>query len=191
MTESGPSLTFEAVLRREHFADLSAQTMKRFGAIRWTAYLGISYLVATFFAVFGLMRLSRSAARPVDQSSWLGPDELVLMAFMAGALMTLVLVWGMNRLVQYGYVRGVLREGGSYLGRRRYTLDDQGIRAVGEHGDALTRWSAILELTETPQTFLLWTDPGAAVMVPRDAFNGDEELTRFVAFVKARVATTP
>jgi hypothetical protein len=93
----------------------------------------------------------------------------------------------MSRTIKAAYLAGALREGGSYLGARRYALDEEGIMAEGAHGHALTRWSAMLEMTEAANTYLLWTDPGVAVMVPKEAFADEGTRERFTALVADRI----
>lgn len=183
-----PSMTFDAVMQREHFADFSAQSMKRFSHVRARVnrLQGIAYLVVAFLATLAFLRLIDSVARPIDRAAWLGPGEVVLLALMSGMLMALLLTWLMSRTLNAAYLAGAFREGGSYLGPRRFALDQDGISAEGTHGRSLTRWSAILEMTEAPQTYLLWTDPGAAVMVPKDAFGDAAQHAAFKDFVIAR-----
>lgn len=183
------TMTFDAVVRREHFAELVARSRKRFGRSRLPAYQGIAFLAAIFLVAFSLMQLIGSVALPIDRTAWLGPTEVVLLAFVSGTLLAQFLMWLMSRTINAGYIASALRDGGIYLGSRRYSLDDEGIKTEGSHGRWLTHWSAMMELTEAPSTFLLWTDPGAAVMVPKDAFKDEPARAAFVEFVKNRIQT--
>lgn len=182
-----PFMEFDAVLRREHFADFSQAIKKRFGSSRSSTLQGISYLVVSMFATLGLVLLVDSVARPIDPKAWLGPGEVVMLALMVGMLATLLLGWLMSRTINATYLASAFREGGSYLGPRHFTLDEEGIEADGTHGHALTRWSAMLEMTEAASTYLLWTDPGAAVMVPKDAFQDEPTRAAFEQFARARM----
>lgn len=182
-----PLMEFDAVLRREHFAELGAQSVKRFSRGRAIRYQGIAYLAVTFLATLAFLRLVDAVARPIDRTAWLGPGEVVLLALISGMLLALALTWLMSRTINATYLAGALREGGSYLGARHYALDEDGIRAEGAHGHALTRWSAMLEMTEAASTYLLWTDPGAAVMVPKDAFQDEPTRAAFEQFARARM----
>lgn len=185
-TEDG-FLTFEGVLERMHFAEFSAVSVKAFSGRGRGA--GILFLVAVFVATLGFLKWTDQVAVPIDPEAAFGPRELVLVALATGMLMALVLTWVMSCSINAAFRSGALRDGGSYLGPRRYTLTSDGVEIAGAHGRSLTRWSAIMKMTETPHTYLVWTDPGAAVMVPKDAFaRSDLTAEAFHAFVEKKIA---
>ncbi len=180
-------MSFEALLRREHFADFSAATQKRLGTGVWNARMRIAYLVGVFALTLVFMRLADRVALPLYPESWLGPGEVTVLALVAGLVLTFVLTAAMTQQLRRDYAGRALRDGGSYLGHRNFSLTGEGISAEGPHGRWTTYWSAIQELTEAPSTLMLWTDPGAAIMVPKDAFASDDDRTRFQALVAERI----
>lgn len=185
---SEPMMRFDAVVRRQHFAELSGVASKRFGGVKVPLAISLGFIALTFTATLGLVRLSDEVARPLDRTALIGPAEVVVMALLVGMAITLALIALVSRAVRATYGRDALRDGGSYLGHRTFALEDAGIRIVGAHGEMLTRWSAITDVSETPQTLLLWTDPGAAIMVPKDAFADDAARAEFRRMVEAQLA---
>lgn len=180
-------LTFEGVLKRMHFAEFSAASVKAFSSKGRGA--GIVFLVAVFVATLGFLKRTDQVAVAIDPLAAFGPRELVLVALATGMLMALVLTWVMSRAINAAFRSGALRDGGSYLGPRQYMLTSDGVEIAGAHGRSLTRWSAIMKMTETPHTYLLWTDPGAAVMVPKEAFEAGPVGARvFVDFVAEKIS---
>lgn len=125
----------------------------------------------------------------IDPQAAFGPRELVLVALATGMLMALVLTWVISRAINAAFRSGALRDGGSYLGPRRYTLTSDGVEITGAHGRSLTRWSAFTDMSEADNTYLVWTDPGAAVMVPKNAFaTSDLTAEAFQSFVEKKIA---
>lgn len=183
------TLQFDAVLRRQHFADFSKVSQKRVVNLgRLQLVYTLAYGLVAFVATLAFLRAADHVAIPIDYDAMIGPGELVVFALVFGMVMSLVLWTAIARAAMSRYLERGFREGGSYLGARHYTLDARGIAAEGRNGYSLTLWTAVLEMTEAPDTVLLWTDPVAAVMVPKDAFATAEARERFNAFVAARLA---
>lgn len=181
-------LVFDGELRREHFAEFSAATQKRLGRGGAINLIAVAYLTAVFILTIALLRLADHVAIPIDPEQWLGPGEVALLAFMAGVLLTFAFVAAWARMAQTNWAARILREGGSYLGARRFTLDSTGITSQGGYGRSTTNWSAVLEMTEGRSVLLLWTDPGAAVIVPIDGIDPDR-LPTLKSVIAARIAT--
>lgn len=190
MDASNEPLVFDGDLRREHFAEFSAATQKRLARSGAINLIAVAYLTAVFILTITLLRLADHVAIPIDPKQWLGPGEVALLAFMAGVVLTFAFVVAFARMAQTNWAARILREGGSYLGARRFTLDSNGITSEGGHGRATTNWSSVLEMTEGRSTLLLWTDPGAAVIVPVDAIDADR-LQTLKNVIAARIATHP
>lgn len=179
-------LRIEAVVRREHFAELSTVAGKQLARGGSMLPIGVGYWIAVGIVALALFRFADANLVAIDADSF-GPSEVVLIALLSGAITTLLLQWLMARRIAARHRNLSLREGGSYLGPRTFTLDADGLRIEGAHGMTLTRWPVIVEVSETAQTLLLWTDPGAAIMVPKDAFASDADRAAFVALVEARI----
>ena len=81
----------------------------------------------------------------------------------------------------------LLRLDGGMRGPCRFEADDAGMLVEGASSSLRMRWFGITHMTDAQHTMLLWTDPGAAIMVPRDAFANDAERAAFVAFAEARI----
>lgn len=182
-----PLMQFDAVLRREHFNEFSGAFQKKFAHVAGGLLNGLAWIVPLLALMLAFAEWASRAGMPRDPNATFGPLEISMLAVLGGILMTLLLSWFFARRQMKAYKDGTLRDGGSYLGERRFTLDSDGITSQGAHGQALTRWSAMIEMSEAPNTYLLWTDPGAAVMVPKDGFENAEERQRFEAIVAAQL----
>lgn len=171
-------LTFDAIVRQEHYADLCRSASERVPK-RLLRPIGIAFtlLFGGVLAVLWLM------AKYSAEYAFLA--ELSLLAYVGGVVSIGMLTLAVFRAQQ----RGQLREEGSFLGRRRFTLDEEGIRLDGAYGHALTRWTAFTDMSEADNTYLVWTDPGAAVMVPKAAFEASSITAEaFRAFAEKKIA---
>lgn len=171
-------LTFDAIVRQEHYADLCRSASERVPK-RLLRPIGIAFtlLFGGVLAVLWLM------AKYSPEYAYLA--ELSLLAYVGGVVSIGMLTLAVFRAQQ----RGQLREEGSFLGRRHFTLDEEGIRLDGAYGHALTRWTAFTDMSEADNTYLLWTDPGAAVMVPKAAFDASSITAEtFRAFAEKKIA---
>jgi hypothetical protein len=64
------------------------------------------------------------------------------------------------------------------------TLGDQGVDIRTPHWDALTRWSGIISVDETPGHVFIKIDASSAYTVPVRAFADEEARRRFVQVAK-------
>lgn len=183
---SPTALSVEGVVRREHFAELSRTAMNKFARGGSYLLIGVAFWIVMLVAALALFRFADAHLVAIDPDS-VGPTEVVLIALLTGVVSMFLLQWLVARSIAARQLASALREGGSYLGPRTFTLDAEGVRIEGAHGMTLTRWPVIVDVTQGAETLLLWTDPGAAIMVPRDAFADDAERAAFVAFVEARI----
>lgn len=174
-----PVMSFDAVVRRENFIELCTATSRRVqpDLVRRTA---IASIVVGALALASVILVDRTLPRFTSIAS------AALYGFCAGALLVTLGWYYLGMRQRNSQVRG--RD--SYFGPRRFRLDDEGVHVEGSFGRSLIRWSAMMELTEASNTFLLWTDPGAAVMVPKDAFAGDAARAAFVEFVNKHIPTS-
>lgn len=164
-------LTLEGVVNHEHFRQFVAQATVRGTDRNASTAPGIGFLVVTFLATFGFLQWAGRVARPIDRTAWIGPGEVAALALLTGMLLSLGLMWLISRNANAGYSLRMLRDGGSYIGPRQFVLDDSGITVSGAHGFSTTRWSVISDMTDSPDAYLLWTDPGAALMIPKAALS--------------------
>lgn len=171
-------MELQGKLEQRHFVDLckSVKTPDYPQHRRRLGLMFVSVFAGLIVAMTILPRLDLVSHEQV---------ELSLLSFLCGALLSAV--WSIALLRNEQSV--LVREDGGTLGRRRFELNDTGIAVEGAHGHSLMRWSCITELTEAPHTFLLWTDPGAAIMVPKEAFADDAAREAFKALVIERIAT--
>ncbi len=182
-----PLMSFEAMLRPEHFMDFSKAVIQHLARCRPLPY-SFGLLFVAIVASIGFQWLADDVAIPLVKDARLGPREVALLAFASGTVLAFFYVWLMGRRLTRDYAEKALREGGSYIGPRRFTLTNVGVSSAGPHGHSTTYWSAIVVLTEAPATLLLWTDPGAALIVPKEAFASLDERKRFETYVLERIA---
>lgn len=183
---SPTALSVEGVVRREHFAELSRIVGKTLAKGGWLLPIAIAYWIVVLVAALALFRFADANLVAIDEQAH-GTSTIVLLALLAGVLATFGLQVLIARSIAARQHRTMLREDGSYLGPRTFTLDAEGVRIEGAHGMTLTRWPVIMDMTQGAETLLLWTDPGAAIMVPKDAFANEAERAGFVAFAEARI----
>jgi hypothetical protein len=120
-----------------------------------------------------------------------GRGPLALASFLVGVGTLLVSVTWATRLF-----RGASfpEEGGLTLGRVHMELSTEGIHTERDHSTALTRWSALREVTRTDTHLFLWVDALSAYILPlRDLPEGlDAEavVERMQAFAGRPTITT-
>lgn len=172
MTQSATE-TFDGTITFQHYLELSKAAQKRRKHPRGAPMLALWLaLVAAFSA--GIAILTKLAGDRMDGFGF---------GLVTGILLLLVIIAVASRF----YNQRMFRDDGSVLGLRRYRLDGEGIYAEGAHGYAMTRWSAVTDETETANAVLLWTDPAAAVVVPKEALGDAAAVASFRAYVSARI----
>ena len=180
-------MTFEGVVRREHYAELTAacQTKVVIGRRGWD-YAAV-YLVPLIVLGFAFAIWADHAAVPPAGTAGFGPSHIALIALSTGLLGALLITHVSSRWQDDDFNRTALLDDGSVLGPRRVTLDTNGIALEGSYGFTHLKWPAIGRMTEAENTYLLWTDPMVAIMVPKDAFADAAQRAAFVAFVNERL----
>lgn len=77
----------------------------------------------------------------------------------------------------------VVEKGGMALGPVDLVFDGTGVAYRKPNYQSLMRWSGILDFYEQPNTFLLMTDRTAAILVPKSAFDTEQEAEAFRDYV--------
>lgn len=165
--------SFEGTITFQHYLELSKAAQKRRKHPRGASMVGLWLaLVAAFTAAISVL------------PKLLG-DRLEGFGFglLTGVLLLLVIIAVASRF----YGQRMFRDDGSVLGLRHYRTDGEGIHTEGAHGYAMTRWSAMTDVSETASAVFLWTDPGAAVVVPKDALSDAAAVAAFVTDVRKRI----
>jgi hypothetical protein len=80
----------------------------------------------------------------------------------------------------------LLREGPSGMQPYQQTIrvDAEGLHAESPRGSSVTKWSAVEKVEEGESAAYLYINPVSAYMLPRRAFAGAEEYSRFVSEVR-------
>jgi len=81
----------------------------------------------------------------------------------------------------------MLKDNGPNRGERTITFASAEIKNVSRLAEGRTAWAAIEEISSYKGILVLWTDPGAGIIVPLDALGVVSE-EQFVSFVKAQIA---
>ena len=82
--------------------------------------------------------------------------------------------------------REILREGVN-IGAMTFEADERGLVIASSLVRSTYAWSAFEELAEAERSLFLVVDPGAAVILPKDAFGGEPDLLAFKALAGPRV----
>jgi len=82
----------------------------------------------------------------------------------------------------------MLREDGPYRCERVIKFAEEEIESVSPLMAIRTAWAAVEDVSTHKDILVLWTDPGAGIIVPRRAVGDEREERRFVQFVKAQIA---
>jgi hypothetical protein len=185
----GTERTYSGTLEQQHFAEFGrvvGQRLKMTWRSNWLGFV-VSWL-GGMGATFAVIRFAEAQLMPRARAQMFGSAEVAVLAVLTGAAMMLV-VWALvARAQRRFYLANALREGGSYLGPRRYVMAVDGLRIEGPHGTSTNFWHAIGEVTEAPLSVLVWTDPGAAIMVPKNAVGDAAAVAAFITDVRARIA---
>jgi hypothetical protein len=80
--------------------------------------------------------------------------------------------------------------GAGVIGRRRLTLEDDGLRATHAFGESFLRWSAISGTVRTERHLFVMAGAQLGIPIPRAAFGTAGELDAFAAEVERRRAVT-
>jgi hypothetical protein len=89
--------------------------------------------------------------------------------------------------------RGIVRRsaaGSGVIGRRRLTLEDDGLRATHAFGESFLRWSAISGTVRTERHLFVMAGAQLGIPIPRAAFATAGELEAFAGEVERRRAVT-
>lgn len=188
-TDGVAERAYSGTLERQHFAEFGRVVGQRLKMSRRSNLLAsiVSWLLI-MAATFAVIRFAEAHLVPRTRLQSFGTAEVAVISVLAGAGMML-LVWVLvARAQQRHYLAHALQEGGSYLGPRRYVLTTNGLRIEGPHGASTNFWHAIIDVTEAPLSVLVWTDPGAAIMVPKNAIGDAAAVATFTDDVRGRMA---
>lgn len=174
------------VVTTRNFADLSHAAPARVGPPKPDRKWMIAFIVLAAMATLAWMRFV-DIYGPQDDSASLNLKTITVLSSLLGVLLMLggIVVWHHNQLK--AFAERAVRDGGVVVGPRTLSISDDGITIDGETVRSLTRWSAIQEISEPGETILIWTDPGAAILVPKSAFATNEARQNFVAEILKRI----
>lgn len=81
-----------------------------------------------------------------------------------------------------------LRPGGVMLGHRTLTMSRDGLRIEASNFEARYTWAIFDTITVHKTIVVLWTDPAAGVLIPKDAFENPEARAAFVEQATSHIA---
>jgi hypothetical protein len=87
------------------------------------------------------------------------------------------------------FIRSTLRDGPHHTGLGHHVLElsPEGLADKGEHGEMTIRWSGVGRVREDADYVYLYTQPDAALVVPKRAFAQPNEALEFVSDARRRV----
>lgn len=190
MTEpASAERAYSGTLERQHFAEFGRVVGQRLKLARRSNLLAaIASWILVMAAVVAVIQFAEAQLLPRTRGQTFRAAEVATIAVLVGAGMTLAVWVLVTRAQQRFYLANALREGGSYLGPRRYVIAADGLRIEGPHGHSTNYWREIVDVTEAPLSVLVWTDPGAAIMVPKNAIGDPVVVAAFIEDVRARMA---
>jgi hypothetical protein len=83
----------------------------------------------------------------------------------------------------------VVKSDGPTMSEHRVSVAEDGIRSSSRHIDHVYRWSAFEGLTVHDGVIVLWTEPGAGALVPRNAFANPAAEAAFLEAVRGQMAS--
>ena len=146
-------------------------------------------IIRTLFVLFSLLliagvvfRASLPPARPISYaptssgaSSWSTLLALVLPVVIFGVIYALALQTNKKARIESPIFRHP----------NTVTLATSDIRSECGPTTTTVRWQGISRVANTPQHLFIFTQPKNAFIVPRRAFDSDEEFARFADFARA------
>lgn len=76
---------------------------------------------------------------------------------------------------------------GYVLGPREHAFDDDGVHTIAPHYESLVRWSAVIEVVESPLLVLFMLDTAAALAVPKRVLEPSGGLEKLRTLLPARL----
>jgi hypothetical protein len=180
------SRTYAYTVGQEHWAVYFKAAQRRLARLapRWPRAVFVLLWLACMAAYVLLIRYGYLLSpRRIDPAAF-------GFAFALGALFlwgaASVYFWLANRRAkQYA-----LKPSGLNLGPRQLTVDEPGIVSRGSTDTTTIAWRAFDEVELLSNIIVLWVEPIAGVIVPRDAFDAPEAEAAFLADVRARIGRT-
>lgn len=74
---------------------------------------------------------------------------------------------------------------------RQLTIDDVGVVSAGLHDRVEYDWAAFDGVDVYSKTIVIWNEPAAGVIIPRQAFDSPQQEQEFVDFVKTKIGGAP
>ena len=133
-----------------------------------------------FIAVVGtaLWLLVLNYGKPIDAGA------IIFGAVLSAIFWTLAIA--AIRYFTIRQIKSYYAEDGGSLGLRTYAIEETGFREKTDESEALTKWSAILEVRETEYHIFVFIDKLAAYIIPKRYFPSASEANGFLAALKER-----
>jgi hypothetical protein len=180
-------MELEGILETKHYTEMVYAAQRR-ATRKKQAWGAIAFMtIGAIVSVIALTTIARSAGIHGVRGAAFGPNELVPIAIMVGIGLPFGWMWLASRKIVTGY----LRPGGSWLGPRRYVIDENGVAVTGPDVSSRTGWSVVTDMTSERNTIVVWTDPAAGLMIPRAAFRDEAHIAELERLVAANAGTSP
>lgn len=87
-----------------------------------------------------------------------------------------------NVVTAFVLIPRYLRADGVVLGHRNVTADDEGVVTKGANDETRYTWAAFQSVTRHKSILILWTEPGAGLFVPLNAFTSEAAIDEFIGY---------
>jgi hypothetical protein len=109
-----------------------------------------------------------------------------LVGFYLGMAMVIFAIW-----FNYFAARSnMVRPNGPTLIPHTMTLDDAGISGASALAKADYVWSMFTDVSEREDVILLWYEPAAGIVIPKEAFASLQAQAEFIDAARARIGSS-
>lgn len=188
--EPTPGLRLKMVVTAENFADLTCAAPARIGVPKPSLGVMIAFVIVGVLATLAWLQFV-DAYGPKDKSAAIDVSTIAILSSFLGALLMILCTALRSRTYLKDFSKRAVRDRGVLIGPQTLTLSDEGITIEGANVRSLIRWLAVQDISESGETILIWTDPGAAIIVPKSAFPSDNSQQKFMANISKRIQKNP
>ena len=137
-------------------------------------------LIIVLIAAF-IIPLVMNIGKPFDLSFFL------LQVCIAGIVFgTIYLGLGYIAVLQTGKLPS---EKGSVLGKKTFTITDEGLLEESDSNTNLQKWKSILSVESNKKAIFIFVDKIAAYVIPKRHFENDTEAEKFLSLLKHKTSS--
>ena len=110
------------------------------------------------------------------------PEEMF-----AGFFLGLTALFAATWLNYFHQRRSLVKPSGPTYSRHHAIVDERGLGISTDKIETSSRWSLFDEITAYKNIFVLWTEPGQGIVVPKSAFADEAGVSAFLSAVSVYI----